>query len=32
LNMKNNFQGYNYDVIMKMREDIHNAIASDLFD
>ena len=32
LNMKNNFKGYNYDEIMKMREDIHNAIASDLFD
>ena len=30
LNMKNNFNGYNYDEIMKLREDIHNEILSDL--
>lgn len=29
-NMKNDFKGYNYGDIMKMREDIHNAIFSDL--
>ena len=31
LNMKNNFKGYDYGEIMKMREEIHNAIADDLF-
>lgn len=30
LNMKNNFNGYDYGVIMKMREDIHNEIYKDL--
>ena len=30
LNMKNNFNGYNYGEIMKLREDIHNEILSDL--
>ena len=30
LNMKNDFRGYNYGEIMKMREEFHNAIADDL--
>lgn len=30
LNMKNNFNGYDYRIIEKMREDIHNAIFDDL--
>lgn len=30
LNMKNNFNGYNYDEIMKLRKDIHNEISIDL--
>ncbi len=30
LNMKNNFNGYSDDQIMKLREDIHNEILSDL--
>ena len=29
-NMKNDFKGYDYNDIMKMREDIHNAIYRDL--
>ena len=28
--MKNDFKGYDYGKIMKMREDIHNAIYEDL--
>ncbi|MBQ4527807.1 MAG: beta-lactamase family protein [Clostridia bacterium] len=31
-NMKNEFKGYDYNDIMKMREEIHNAIFKDLFD
>jgi len=31
LNMKNDFRGYVYGEIMKMREEIHNAIYEDLF-
>lgn len=31
LNMKNDFRGYDYSEIMKMREEIHNAIAKDLY-
>jgi len=30
--MKNEFKGYDYNDIMKMREEIHNAIFKDLFD
>lgn len=30
LNIKNNFKGYDYGIIEKMREEIHNAIFSDL--
>lgn len=30
LNMKNNFKGYDYSVIEKMREEIHNEIYKDL--
>ena len=30
LNMKNSFKGYDYGIIKKMREDIHNAIFEDL--
>lgn len=30
LNRKGGFRGYDYRVVMKMREDIHNAIAEDL--
>ena len=29
-NMKNDFKGYDYNDIMKMREEIHNAIYRDL--
>lgn len=32
LNMKNDFKGYDYGKIMKLREEIHNAIAIDLFE
>lgn len=31
LNMKSGFRGYDYNIICKMREDIHNAIYDDLF-
>lgn len=31
-NMKNNFNGYDYGEIMSLREDIHNAIFSDLLE
>ena len=31
LNVKNNFNGYSYNDVMKMREVIHNTIAEDLF-
>ena len=30
LNRKGGFRGYDYSVVMKMREDIHNVIAQDL--
>ena len=30
LNRKGGFHGYDYGIVMKMREDIHNAIAGDL--
>ena len=30
LNMRSGFKGYNYGKIMKMREEIHNAIYADL--
>lgn len=30
LNRKGGFRGYDYGIVMKMREDIHNAIADDL--
>ena len=30
LNRKGGFHGYDYGIVMKMREDIHNAIADDL--
>ena len=30
LNMKNDFKGYDYGVIKKMREEIHNEIYKDL--
>ena len=30
-NMKNDFREYNYGTVMKMRQDIHNAIAEDLY-
>lgn len=29
-NLKNNFEGYDYGVVKKMREELHNAIAEDL--
>lgn len=32
LNMKNNFQGYNYKQVMNMRENIHNEIYNDLIE
>ena len=31
-NMKNNFKGYDYGEIKKMREEIHNSILTDLIE